>query len=1237
MIRKKRFYLMLSILLLCIAPSFLHGSEAHFWHNKERKLNYTPEGEEFVSINGKNRFTRAIYGTNTGFRFETSDYPEFGLYMPNLGGSIYLAISTPQGSKWINQLENIESRFKSGQRSYIITDKQLLGKGTLKIDAVALANADGLVLKYETSHFPEGCKLIWIYGGASHKRFNREGDIGVDPKDCFYIKAENCVGNIYDITQNSFTVHYGHQVKSVSNDEAYENAETYERMKKTENKTIEAVQIKGTFPIGTTIREADGKQIDNLANLLKSSKTDTPVIIAEYAISDKVFYSEMHNPKSHADYPYKTLKKEFQQGINYRTTIASRMRIHTPDKYFNTLGGIFAGAEDAIWESPGYLHGAIGWRVPLTGWRAAYLGDCLGIQDRARMHFDGYLNSQITDIPVTKPHLQDAQFNWARSAKEWGTPMYSDGYICRSPNKTDVMHHYDMNLVFIDELLWHLNWTGDMDYVRKVFPAIKRHLAWEKNTFDPDNDGLYDAYCCIWASDGLQYNSGKVTHSSAYNYRANKLMAVIAALIGEDPVPYEKEAGRILSAINHELWISNKGWWAEFKDNMGHGIRHDNAALWTIYHSIDSDVHDVFKAYQATRYIDTELPHIPIIANGFDSKDYYVVATTNWQPYMWSINNVAFAELAHTALAYWQSGRHDEAYKLFKGNILDAMYLGSGPGNITQISFYDAARGECYRDFADPAAMGVRALVQGMYGILPDLMNRRLLIKPGFPSDWDYADLETQNMSYQFKRKGNVDKYIIKPSLLRSDFNLQMELKARTSHIKSVLVNNKEVNYQIKTDGILYPYITFDAGNAESYEIVITWAGEPVRNEVIGTTLSNTSKIQLELPFEFTEIYDPQSVLSNETISGKTLMGTVFAEEGHRTVFVKRHFSDMSYWVPIDIHVVKPMEIINYPKENVLHFTLVNHTPSFVKGKIILNGKETGKTIALDSGEKTNYRFDAPTAVLGSNLIEVCTDNQTFTFNIINWNIPTSPDAKYQFVDITPYFNDKVNNIFEYGKYLSPRSPYTTLQVPTQGMGEWCHPMLLSHIDDSGFRKQALENGNLFIMPQGIPFATTGKQNENNIAFTTLWDNYPTSLSIPLEGKASKAYFLIAGSTYHMQSHILNGQIRVTYKDGTSEVLNLVLPDNLLPLDQDIFIDGWAFYSPQPRPWRVRLANGKVSKHHAGEMNIPMSNSPIWIEGGMATMLDLPLNPHKELASLTLETIANEVVIGLMGVTLERN
>lgn len=107
-----------------------------------------------------------------------------------------------------------------------------------------------------------------------------------------------------------------------------------------------------------------------------------------------------------------------------------------------------------------------------------------------------------------------------------------------------------MNLVYIDELLWHLNWTGDLNYARKIFPVIKRHLQWEKQTFDPDNDHLYDAYCCIWASDALQYNGGEVTHSSAYNYRSNKMAAEIAEKLGEDPTPYKKEAEGILEAIN---------------------------------------------------------------------------------------------------------------------------------------------------------------------------------------------------------------------------------------------------------------------------------------------------------------------------------------------------------------------------------------------------------------------------------------------------------------------------------------------------------------------------------------------------------------------------------------------------------------------------------------------------------------------------------------------------------------
>ena len=41
---------------------------------------YRPDGRAFVCVNGKNRFTRALYGSPTEWRVETSDRPVFAVY-----------------------------------------------------------------------------------------------------------------------------------------------------------------------------------------------------------------------------------------------------------------------------------------------------------------------------------------------------------------------------------------------------------------------------------------------------------------------------------------------------------------------------------------------------------------------------------------------------------------------------------------------------------------------------------------------------------------------------------------------------------------------------------------------------------------------------------------------------------------------------------------------------------------------------------------------------------------------------------------------------------------------------------------------------------------------------------------------------------------------------------------------------------------------------------------------------
>ena len=41
-------------------------------------------------------------------------------------------------------------------------------------------------------------------------------------------------------------------------------------------------------------------------------------------------------------------------------------------------------------------------------------------------------------------------------------------------------------------------------------------------------------------------------------------------------------------------------------------------------------------------------------------------------------------------------------------------------------------------------------------------------------------------------------------------------------------------------------------------------------------------------------------------------------------------------------------------------------------------------------------------------------------------------------------------------------------------------------------------------------------------------------------------------------------------------------------------------------------------------------------KAGAAVMLDMPLNAQKQLRDITVRTLSNDVVIGIMGVTLQR-
>ena len=62
----------------------------------------------------------------------------------------------------------------------------------------------------------------------------------------------------------------------------------------------------------------------------------------------------------------------------------------------------------------------------------------------------------------------DSSRNFARQKEVLGTAMFSKGYISRHPNRNDRAHHYDMNLVFIDQLLTYFHWNDDPDFLEEI-------------------------------------------------------------------------------------------------------------------------------------------------------------------------------------------------------------------------------------------------------------------------------------------------------------------------------------------------------------------------------------------------------------------------------------------------------------------------------------------------------------------------------------------------------------------------------------------------------------------------------------------------------------------------------------------------------------------------------------------------------------------------------------------------
>ncbi|MFA6240213.1 MAG: DUF4450 domain-containing protein [Candidatus Hydrogenedentales bacterium] len=1180
-----RVLTVLAALLSMTSPVHAADSASASGTQAVAPFRYHPEGADIVIVNGKNHFNRPLYGSNTIFFVYAGDLPEFLLSLPGKGGTMWLGISNGTASKWLSEADTVVARYRAGAMRYEIRDA-LLGPGTLTIDVVPMGEAEGTFLQIATSADAAPVDLTWAFGGASGfmkgawnfdtARYTPEASLLFQPSDC----AENA----FTVTDTVFELRAPcHGTRPVA----------------------------GTAPAGSAQKVADASAAQSPNTLWESTAQQLPLLAGRRPLKagETLVLSLEWLAENGTALPPDQVPAALAAAEAHRAAIAERVRVTTPDPYINAAVPAICAAADGLWEPPTYAHGGVAWHMPYLGWRGAYIASEFGWNDRAKIHFRTFAKYQFQE-PATSQARPDPEYNLARQAPD--SVLYTRGYIPNHPVEGE-KGQCDMQQVYFDQLLWHLLWTGDLEFAKEMWPVLQEHFAWEKRCFDPDDDGLYENFANTLISDAHHYSGSPCTQASAYNYRSLRMAAKLAALLGNDPEPFQREADKTLAAMNRVLWMPDVGWYAEYRDLLGLQRLHPSAELPSVYHPIDSGVPDMFQAYQMLRYVDTEIEHVPVEGNAA------VLWASNWVPYIWSTRNILPSEVSHTALAGWQAGQRDIAWNLYRGAVVDAMYAGRVPGNCVGTSEHDGRWSGACSDFCCSVGMFGRGLVEGLFGIVPDLIDGELLIRPGLPRDWESASIDTPEVGYTYTRTGETERFEVRSKLSRPA-RLRLRVAARAVQIAEVTVNGQKSDW-IGIPAVTEPVIEVVAGNADGVTIEIHWQGDaPARvqcPDVVG--LGEPFVAQFGLA-QVREVNDPQKTLKDPVFEAGQLRAVAAGQLGHRTAFARLEQGGLAWWAPVPFEIRPPLVIRDTSVDwlsGQVTLALRNNTDNPIACPATAACADANETVALQvppRAQSDAIRVPAKNLVPGHNPIALdLGQGRVIGGAVVDWQAPAAErQLAFECVDLNGVFNDRVSEIFKH-EYLSPRSPYCSLQIPLHGFGDWnyCGKTNTPAIDDSALRAAAGEAGR-FVSPQGIPLATPGPGDKPNVVFTSQWDNFPKDVSIPVAGRARHAWFLVAGSTHPMQSQLDNGEILVAYADGQSERLPLHNPTTWWPIEADYDTQVDAFCIPGPYPPRIDLGVGR------------------------ATLLDLSLNPERDLQSITVRCLSNDIVVGLMSVTLLR-
>lgn len=1007
---------------------------------------------------------------------------------PNQRVAFFYSDDMDISSRWFHNSEDITAEFKNGHMEYELSQMSpWFPDVQVRIEAYPLLPDDGFLVRYKIT---TDQRVIFVAGFGGLTDYIGRFEYKDEQKRYFH--ASDCTGNSVTLGKNRAVVKSANGctmrvATSFDADFAIGSANALQAPypstflgSNAENGDDNAVKISAVINPGQTL---DGY-------ILVLHNADEATLNHYLAMPDAVTYIKGQIYQKHAC-----------------------VNVKTPDRALDLTIAPTVLALDSSYHKNSFHHGAFGYHSPFLGWRNWYAPTLLGWTERVRSVMSAHLAQQIEKADGK----ERVWFDGENPREGDGPSQYhsienSTGYLPYLLGET--MAYYNMQECALDMMLYHIEWTGALSVAEEYFDKLCAMLDWEERIFDYDNDGLYQNFLNTWISDGHAYNGAGCAQASAYNYRANLVMAKIAKKLGRLDEIFLARAKKIRRAVQEKLWLPHLGVIAESVDTIGNKLVHPSPELSTTYLAIDCGIVDDLQAYTMLKYTENYIKSIETPARGGR-----LSYCSDWRPKKYSTYGIFPAENAHLALAYFKTGLKDEGNKILDG-LVDCYFTGRNPGMAGHVQSSRGTADLADLDFTDVSSTYLRLVAEGLFGIRINELDELITIAPALPDSWEHASITLQDIAVHYNRNGREEVIGI---YCERKAKKQIKLPMRATSVEAILLDGEPVPYTI-SPAPCHSFVIVETEKTGSFTLRV-FHGE---GNIPSLNYTKLALAESELVFEvvggdLVSYTDISKTLDSVQAVGNTVYVKTKNVAGKHTLFLLVKAGEYEAYLPADYELIKRKKVV---------------------------APACGK--------------------------------------------PFAP------VDISALFNCNMSELHEQ-KYMSPRPEGYSIGVFPNGRYAWewnhrGHNQL--YIDDS-----ALREGDGFVRtPSGIPFTTpkTGK----NLACASVWDNFPTTLTLPLDGNAHELAILFIATTNAMQTGVENVRITVRYADGEEERVSLIYPVNI-----DDFL--------------VPALQAENEIVYFNDYN-------------HATVQKIRLNANKQLAMLTIEAIANEVIIGVLGISISR-